>query len=154
MRNLISGSVVCAVCLLTILQVSCLSDDRCGKGYTYRDDGCFKRSANKPATDAAASGNDANTEQEGGEGDSGKATVTGLGDSCTGQTQCADKEANFCILDPSTSKGYCTVKGCTNSAGSCPDDYRCCVLPESYGGAVCLDATAYQAAQSMGACGS
>lgn len=147
MRHLTAGSVVCVVWLLAILQVSCLEDDLCGKGFKYKNGSCYKVTANKPAADSSTSPKDGATEQEGGDGESGKTTVTGLGEVCTDQKQCADKEATYCMIDPSTGEGYCTVKGCTNAAGSCPDDYSCCVLPEPYG-ALCVDAAGYQKAKS------
>jgi hypothetical protein len=154
MRYLTAGKLVCAVWLLTLLQVSCLSDDRCGKGYKYKDNSCFKVTAKKPVEDASASSEDAATDRDGGDGDSGEVAATGFGDSCTDDTQCKGKTANYCALNPQTpGKGSCTIKGCTSTPESCPGDYRCCKLPDSFGGALCLDATQYQTANSAGMCG-
>jgi hypothetical protein len=89
-----------------------------------------------------------------GDDESGEATVTGLGDSCRTQTECEGKDANYCLLDPINGEGLCMIHGCTDAAGSCPNTYTCCRLPESYGGSICLDETNYQRIKGLGFCGS
>ncbi|MBN1654217.1 MAG: hypothetical protein JXA30_10635 [Deltaproteobacteria bacterium] len=151
MRYLAAVKLVCCLSLPAVVLVSCLKDDRCGKGYTYKNGYCYIEPDEKAETDASTSNKSSDAEQE--DGESEQETVTGLGDSCTDQSQCADKEADYCLINPSTSEGYCTIRGCKNTAEGCPPDYHCCVLPEAYGGEACLNSDDYQTAQSMGACG-
>lgn len=150
MRYLIAGRLVFAVWLLTMLQVSCLPDDVCGKGYQYKDKTCFKiADTKKTLKDASLAAAD----REAGDDDSGEIDATGLGDSCVDETDCEGKDASYCLVNPTNGEGACTIQGCTDADGSCPGEYRCCKMPDSFGGAVCLDPTQYQTADSMGVCG-
>lgn len=49
---------------------------------------------------------------------------SGLGELCENSDQCAGYEADFCLVDPDSGVGFCTVQDCT--PGSCPTGYLCC----------------------------
>jgi hypothetical protein len=166
MRIRIAGSLICAVWLLTILQVSCSIDDPCGKkeegwnykggacvckeGWEYKGTACVKKAAAKPVTKPAADAS-STTDQEGGDGESGKAALTGLGNACATDADCAGKDADYCAVNLLTKEGICTIK-CADSADICPDTYTCCNLPSSMGGPTCLDEKNYKSAKGAGAC--
>lgn len=150
MRIRIAGSLICAVWLLTLLQASCSIDDPCGKGWKYKGGACVKpTTATKPTTTPAV---DATTDLEAGDDASEKAALTGLGNPCTTDPECAGKDADYCAVNLITKKGMCTIK-CADSAVTCPDTFTCCKLPASMGGPTCLDQTNYQQAKGAGACG-
>ena len=50
----------------------------------------------------------------------------GLGTACTGNSDCSELTASFCMLDPRKPDvpGYCTVPNC--DAPACGADYQCC----------------------------
>ncbi len=112
--------------------------DRCEKGFTWDPDvqSCRKDAEDTDtatSTDADADADadadtdtDTDTEVDAGD-DSGDAdTVSGLGEECWDQDECAEYEADFCVLsilkpdDP----GFCSIKDC--NPGGCPDGYQCC----------------------------
>jgi len=139
-----------AIAILPLVLISCAKDRDCGKGYIFNDEDnlCHKVSSDTP--NKPVSHNDAETDQEGGDGESANAP-TGFGDPCTEQNQCADKEADFCAINPLDEKGMCTIRGC-NSDEECPAGYYCCLAPESWGGHVCVTKEVYDMGNQAGMC--
>ena len=92
--------------LLGVFALSCGMEDgdRCPKGYTYDADQnfCF-------------------SDKDGGAPADGQGKI---GDACQKDAGSCSEEASYCLADPGTGEGYCTIQGCT--AGGCPSGYACC----------------------------
>lgn len=144
MRKSMAAGVIYAMAIGTLFQVSCSIDDYCGKGYKYKDHSCIKLSKGK---DASTPVKDASAEKEGGDTDAEAAVPTGLGEPCKEQTQCAQYEASYCVVNMATQEGICTIQNCTDN---CPGDFVCCKLPASYGGSVCIEAAASEQLSQLG----
>ena len=94
--------------LLVVAGAGCGIDDedRCGEGYEFVDETCMEI-----------------VESQG-----------GLGDPCNLDEDCTAEEVNFCAKDPTQPDvpGLCTIKDCIVDPDSCPDEYKCCNLPQQY----------------------
>lgn len=125
--------VSCAVALtgaftsvgaLTIGAAACItSTNRCLPGYHYvaQYKACF------PDEDASAdaSSTDGSARLEGDAAANGDG-AEGLGDSCTGDPDCAGKKASYCLKSPTapTQPGVCSVPQC--ALGDCGSTFECC----------------------------
>ncbi|MBN2717612.1 MAG: hypothetical protein JXX14_17300 [Deltaproteobacteria bacterium] len=49
-----------------------------------------------------------------------------LGEACASDADCTQYNADYCVLIPGTAEGFCSVRDCTVSPDSCPDEYTCC----------------------------
>jgi hypothetical protein len=56
--------------------------------------------------------------------DAGPKAPSGLDTSCTGQSDCASFDADFCVPFPGAMA--CTVRNCANKENACPADRVCC----------------------------
>lgn len=56
--------------------------------------------------------------------DAGPKTPTGQDNPCTGQSECAEFEADFCLPFPGAMT--CAVRNCANKEATCPSDRVCC----------------------------
>ncbi len=77
--------------------------------------------------------------------------VSGLGNECVDQPDCAPYDADYCAINPLTPNdpGYCTIFDCV--AGDCPGDYQCCDCTEQGAdAAVCMNADDAAAAIGFG----
>lgn len=57
--------------------------------------------------------------------------VTGLGEPCSSQDECADLEADYCAMQPGANSGNCAVSNCSTVDDQCPLDLICCDFPSS-----------------------
>ena len=89
--------------------------DRCGGGFTYEDGSCVPVD-----TDTGADTDEPDASPDGGDGPSG------LGETCSGDADCAGYEADYCLISYGETEGYCTVQGCAVDPDDCPDGYGCC----------------------------
>jgi hypothetical protein len=133
-----------------IAVASCsVGSNKCGNGFYETQGACKKGVATGGTTSTAI--NDADL--DGLAGDGSTETVTGMGDECTTQSDCAGKDANYCALDPTSGVGLCTIEDCTTSPDNCPSGYRCCQMPvELKYPAMCLPPTTYNMLVSLGYC--
>jgi hypothetical protein len=105
-----------------IAVASCsVGSDKCGEGYIEKLGACQKGSATGGKKSTAIK--DADLDGLADE------TVTGLGETCKSQPECAGKGADYCMIDPTNGIGTCSIKDCTVSPNSCPGEYTCCQLP-------------------------
>jgi hypothetical protein len=131
--------------------VSCtVGEDKCGKGFKEKLGACAKVTATGGRTSVAST--DADLDALGEENQ--PETVSGLHDSCQDQSDCANKGADYCAVDPTTGIGFCTIKDCTVNPDSCPGEYLCCKLPEMLKFPnMCLPPDTYENAKaSLGFC--
>lgn len=106
------------LCVLVLLAGCTPSDsERCGEGFTYQDGMC------QPADDAGSADDTDSAEDDGGDGGD---LPTGMGEICAGDEDCADYEADYCLMQPGDDEGVCTVQNCSVDPDDCPDGYLCC----------------------------
>ncbi len=104
-------------------------EDRCGPGQKQEGAACVSVDAEN--ADAGASSDaeaaDADTDVLAAETDSQQpaALPAGMGEDCSGEADCEDKEADYCSKKPMDAKGYCTTTGCTMGGSDCPEGYGC-----------------------------
>ena len=100
--------VLCvAACVFVVNGSGCAMDhdDRCPDGYTYH-----------PETVSCSK----NPDDAGGDGGS----ASGFGKSCTAASDCTAADVDYCVVNPATKAGYCSMEGCV--PGGCPGGYGCC----------------------------
>ncbi|MDD5306173.1 MAG: hypothetical protein PHU25_02520 [Deltaproteobacteria bacterium] len=153
MRTRIGASAVTTALLLLI---GCTPSDseRCQSGYLFHPENGSCQPIEDGGTDSETSNLDAGNPDAGNPdgGDTGD-LPTGLGESCTDNEQCADYEADYCAINPLTQEGFCTVENCTVSPDDCPQGYRCCDSPESYGQPnLCILPADYDTLHGAGLC--
>lgn len=121
-------------------------DERCGEGFVWQDYSCVP-------CDEASTDSDSDTDSDGdtdADTDSDSDTDTdsdtdsdtdepdgglpdGMGEPCTdGGGECDGLEADYCIINPMSGDGYCTIQGCATDPDDCPDGYTCCDFPTSF----------------------
>ena len=115
-------------CLLVYCTLSCTPKDneRCRSGFYFDGWNCMKTKSTDSDTgtlDTMDSGLD----------DAG--LLEGLYEPCTKNGPECDgyKRANYCVFDPFTQTGLCTIPNCTRSPDNCPEGYECCDLPDLAG---------------------
>ncbi len=99
-RFAIFGGLLCFLTVLTVLSCSESSDKTC-----------------------EGSGCDSATGYNGEEAPEG--SPSGLGKLCESDDECAEHEADFCVIVPG-SGGYCSFDDCTIDPNDCPGGYLCC----------------------------
>jgi hypothetical protein len=133
----------------SVLASCSVGDDKCGKGFVEKFGACAKVTATGGRTSVAPP--DADLDALGEENQT--VTITGLGDACKNQNDCAEKSANYCAIDPTNGIGVCSIKDCTVSPNSCPGEYRCCKLPALFKfPPICIPPDKYAYATGMGYC--
>jgi hypothetical protein len=144
-----------AIALLLLLPISCGKEGHCSDGYDPAYGLCIKEASAKAKADTGvpSASEDADVEQEGGDGETEKAskTPTGFADPCSSKEQCAGKEADWCSINPLDGKGMCTTRGC-NSTDECPAGYYCCLASQANGGHMCTVKQLYDLGKGAGAC--
>lgn len=116
------------MCCLLLGGCTIQDSDKCVDGLQYDKEMGACVDPEEGATDTNGNPSD------GGAGDSGPSDageVTGIGEPCTVQENCADYYADYCIKDPSAEQGACTVQNCPQNA--CPALFLCCKCPDAFG---------------------
>jgi hypothetical protein len=140
--NNISRSIV-ILCLLPVFSACSISDeDRCSGDFYFEEGHCYP---NSPAdTDAGPAILDSGVVD-------GGTSELGMEMPCTDQSECAQYQADYCLLDPFDPNvtGSCAVVDCTTQPNNCPLDYQCCDFPaiaDSFydGRNICLTAAGVQ----------
>ncbi len=111
---------VCMACAASAL--SCIDDeDRCSDGQTLDSfwGACVEETPPEPAADAGDTPDG---------GDTGGEAV--LGEACEADEDCAVYNADYCLILPSDTKGFCSLKDCSNDPDDCPSGYACCIAPD------------------------
>ncbi len=98
-------------------EAGCLGD-RCSPGQILREGACVV------PIDAALDGVRERGPAERGPAEQGAA---GYGAVCSKHADCTGK-TNYCIITLGAASGYCTSKGCSQSASDCPAPYTCADL--------------------------
>ena len=123
-------------CVASILVSGCSLDDdeRCPKGYSYASQSrtCFKdEDLSTDETDKDENSTDLDEmdasfdNADGGETDEPvDVRPSGIGESCTTSSECAQYREEFCFYSERLKTGYCTIKEC--GFGECPTGYMCC----------------------------
>jgi hypothetical protein len=88
----------------------CLGD-RCGPGQILQEGACVRI-----PSDALADGQPDSAAQD--------LDTSGLGTPCSASTDCPGK-ADFCVVMPGKTSGYCTYRDCSIEANDCPAPYTC-----------------------------
>ncbi len=107
--------------VLWLLSCSFEDSERCPDGYDWIAD--YKMCIQEGALDADA---DSDTDTEPGE--TPETEENGVGVSCLGDTDCAELEADWCLLDPfnASAPGMCSVFGCVAADCEGTGYYACC----------------------------
>jgi hypothetical protein len=108
----------------------------------------------KITKDSDAGSSEAKDEDEDASTDgSQQETVTGLDDPCSTQSECKGKDADYCMIDPNTGFGTCTIKDCTADPDNCPKTHQCCTdTKELNYPPICLSASQYELATQFDYC--
>lgn len=116
---------------VAIFASSCLPDEeeRCSGGYSWNPvtGACTEGKTKKD--DGVATGIDQDASAE---PDSDTIILSGLGETCASQDECAGYDANVCFVVPGyVNVGFCTVTNCSSDPDDCPSGYGCCVTEEN-----------------------
>lgn len=97
---------------------------------------------------------DALDEPEAAAGDSGGEAggPSGLDQACASDTECVSFEANYCLINPQTQAGYCTLKDCDPASDTCPAGHKCCDMPFNGVPNSCMKQADYDTMSGMGMC--
>lgn len=139
--------------LLTVLTLllaqGCVSDDeRCDDGQRYENGGCVEILGDGGGADALGS----DTAQQDAEIGDAPALPSGMGDVCSGPTDCAGKEADYCLIQPPSTSGVCTIQDCNATANDCPGGYSCCDFSVTSVPNFCAADDDYATLKSMAMC--
>ncbi len=90
-------------------------DDRCGEGFIWENNTCYPVQE-QDTTPVPDGGTDTDTD-----------LPSGMGKVCTeAGGECANEEADYCVLQPGNLEGYCSLQDCIADPNNCPGTYICC----------------------------
>ena len=116
------------IILFLFLACTFSDDERCADGFVFYKPywGCLPADGGNDQDASTDQETDFPTDQEKDGGDDSGTTTTGLGESCTKEGDCANYQANYCVINPLEpgEPGYCTYSNCKPQ--SCPVSYQCC----------------------------
>jgi hypothetical protein len=112
------GRVSLALCLMGIVSTAashsgCLGS-RCSPGQILKDGACVLIAPDGSHSDSLSENMDSHHESSSPE----------LGAPCGDSSDCSGK-ADFCVVMPGKTTGYCTYKNCTLTPNDCPAPYIC-----------------------------
>ncbi len=126
-----SNAGFCATFLILVTSCAIPDNERCGDGYFYDVEKKACKEIKSTDTGTDTENKDGGVHDSGAE-DAGYTPPTGMGEYCESQEDCADYEADYCVLDPFTQAGGCTIKNCTEEPDNCPPGWTCCNFPDSF----------------------
>ena len=113
------GAFALSLALAAVMVCACdiADEDRCPEGFVYNTELYSCELVDEDDTDTGVEPSDAGSDGAAGEG---------WGEICTGQEDCSDYEADYCLVSPfaSDGNGYCTIVGC--SSEECAAGFSCC----------------------------
>ena len=118
-----------ATTVLAALALQSCMEERCGPGQKQEGAACV--AVGEDGKDGSSAGDtgtaDTPVDAVAATADgAGKASLpAGMGEECSNDEGCKDKEAGYCSKKPLDAKGYCTTTGCTMGGSDCPEGYEC-----------------------------
>lgn len=103
---------------------SLTDDERCPGGFEFHSpsETCLKSADTDKPPVTSSDGGDGSTDTDTG-------LEPGIGLPCQNHGDCAEYQADFCVLNPVSKNNYCSMEPCTDTG--CPEEYICCDCTDS-----------------------